>query len=172
MSYDAEIPRCVPEAKPPVGGWTVATAITLVQEANAGHRRELSWAFQNLRERIAHGERVRVEDKAEVQRRLLDLNHENARVLSAQSLSVSREVWDANLTDDRRWKAEASVKIQEGLTKSEFWQYKQATDKALQLREGQSVGVGQFSGAVLQAASLLASLAAVAGFIYLLARGR
>ena len=43
---------------------------------------------------------------------------------------------------------------------------------AVQLREGQSVGVGQFSGAVLQAASLLASLAAVAGFIYLLARGR
>jgi hypothetical protein len=72
----------------------------------------------------------------------------------------------------RRWKAEASVKIQGALTTNEFWQYKQATDKALQLREGQSVGVGQFSGAVLQAASLLASLAAVAGFIYLLARGR
>ena len=171
MSDEPEIPHCVPDTRAPVGGWTVGTAVAMVQEANAGHRRELSWAFRNLGEKLAKSEQVRVEDKVEFLRRLTDLNHENARLLTAQSSSVSREIWDASQAEYRNFKSLTEVTMKGLLTQSEFWQYKQTTDKALQLREGQSSGIGQFSGAVLQVASLLCSLAAVVTVIYLLDHG-
>lgn len=171
MSDEPEIPHCVPDTRAPVGGWTIGTAVAMVQEANAGHRRELQWAFRNLGEKLAKVEQVRVEDKAEYQRRLTDLNHENARVLAQQSSSVSRELWDASQQQDREWKRNMDLKAAELLTKNEFWQYKQDTNKALQLREGQSTGIGQSFAGALQVASFLASLAAVAGFFYLLTRG-
>lgn len=107
---------------------------------------------------------------AEYERRLESLNGEQSRIAATQAAYVSRELWDKAQDDDRSWRSRTDIAMEQKLNKSEFNQYKETTNRALLVKEGEGRGIGLSTTAVLQFFSLLASIAAVAGVIFLAMR--
>jgi hypothetical protein len=106
----------------------------------------------------------------EYERRLTALNGEQARIAANQSASVSREIWDSSQREDRAWKSRIEGSISSSLPRVEFQTYKDTTDKALQLKAGQSQGIGAVGAIVVQVLTSLAGMAAIATVIVLLLR--
>lgn len=78
----------------------------------------------------------------------LNLNHEAARILKAQEVSVSRDTWDAFIEGDRKWKADI--------------------EKRLDLRTGQSQGIVMSSDLLFKIAPLVIAIATA---IFVFTRG-
>ena len=95
------------------------------------------------------------------------LNGEQARIAATQAAYVSRELWDKAQDDDRGWRSRTDIAMQQLLSKSEFQLYKETTNRALLVKEGEGRGIGLTTTAVLQFFSLLASVAAVVGVVFL-----
>lgn len=96
------------------------------------------------------------------------LNHEAARIQAAADKSVSRDTWDEYLKNDQEWKSKFDQQFPALLTKAEFQTYKETSDKALQLKAGQSQGVGMTGAFVVQVISTISSLAVLISVIFLL----
>jgi|HubBroStandDraft_4_1064222.scaffolds.fasta_scaffold15649_5 hypothetical protein len=132
------------------------------------------WTLDTLRKhftalREADREALRLQ-AAEYERRLDSLNGEQSRIAATQAAYVSRELWDRNQDDDRTWRSHTDIAMQQLLSKSEFQLYKETTNRALQVKEGEGRGIGVTMAAVLQFFSLLASVAAVIGVVLLAMR--
>ena len=117
---------------------------------------------------IAHTKALRESDRealklqaAEYERRLDNLNHEHARIAATQITYVSREIWDRAEKEDRDWKNKMDVYAGTLLSRSEFDAYRQATDRALRLKEGESHGIGLSALAVFNTVMAIAALAGV-----------
>ena len=107
---------------------------------------------------------------AEYERRLTALNGEQSRIAANQALSVSREIWDSSQREDRAWKSRIEASIASALPRVEFQTYKDTTDKALQLKAGQSQGISTIGAIIVQLVTSLAGMAAIATVIVLLLR--
>ncbi len=76
----------------------------------------------------------------EYERRLENLNGEQARIAKTQETYISREIWERFIDEDRQWKSRTELGMVACLQRAEFQIYKETTDKALTLKAGQSQG--------------------------------
>lgn len=139
-----------------IEGWNVTTLKAYFDTRLDGFKTETTLKFEGR-------------DKALVLQFQLDqehfksLNNEASRLLKQQEASVSRDMWDTYLTAYHTWQADTNAKVAQGLTRSEFNAYKEATDKAL------NVGTGKWQG-VLQLVTTIASVAAIVSVAFVLLR--
>lgn len=137
------------------------------------------WTIDTLKEHfekqfaaLHEREKLRAEaltlQAAEYERRLESLNGEQARIAANQSSSVSRELWDSTEREDREWKRRADAAIADRVSRAEFQTYKEATEKALTLKAGQSLGIGATAAVMVQILSSLGVIASIVVAIFLL----
>jgi len=111
--------------------------------------------------RFASAEKALTLQAGEYERRLHDLNGESARIRAAADRSVSRELYDKSEDDIRQWRTKTDLSLSRLLTRSEFDTYKTSTDRALQVKEGETKGissVGQIGLNMLSAIGMAVGL--------------
>ena len=114
-----------------------------------------------LEERVANRDDALALQAKEYERRLADLNHAHQLAEEKNRNYVTREVYDGTVREWTIWRNSIDY-----LPAPEFRVYKEATDRALLLREGQSKGVNATTGAIYAAIALVGIvIGAVAVFL-------
>lgn len=130
-------------------------------------KEHLELKFKSLEALRAAEARALILQAEEYERRLDALNGEQARIAANQSASVSRELWESTQREDRDWKRRVEGQVADRVSREEFQTYKDATERALTLRAGQSQGISTFSGIIFQFFASLTGMAAIATVIIL-----
>lgn len=124
-------------------------------------KEHLELKFRSLDALRAAEARALILQAEEYERRLEGLNGEQARIATNQSASVSRELWESTQREDRDWKRRIEGQVADRISREEFQTYKEATERALTLRAGQSQGISAFGGIIFQLFTSLTGIAAI-----------
>ena len=116
-----------------VQAWTLTTLKAYLEQnlASLSEEVELKFKARDKAQKLQH----RID-----QEHFKALNNEAARILKATEVTVSRDTWNAEQKSFQDWKNNVERMLQGALPRTEFQTYKDATDKALTLKAGQSQG--------------------------------
>ena len=147
-------------------GWNISTAMAYLGKEIAALDQKVDLKLKAIDDKISARDKA-LDLQSEANKVHFDqLNHEGARILKATEITVSRDTWDSFIESDRAWKSNADRALQSLLPRSEFQTYKDATEKALTLKAGQSQGMGTIGVISMGIVAGVASLVSVATLVY------
>lgn len=120
---------------------TTPTERELFEEKLRALRAEHELQFKAIYEKFAALDEARKLQAAADKEHFSALNNEAARIQKAADLSVSRDTWDAFKQTDQKWKSDIEKLAATHLPRQEFQTYKETTDKARDVKTGQTQGV-------------------------------
>lgn len=122
--------------------------------------------FKALEDKIAARDKA-LELQAEANKtHFIALNNEAARILKAIEVTVSRDTWNAFKQSYDDWTRKVETAIGGLLPAKDFNEFKDATNRALQIKTGQAQGVGMTTSTLV---TIVVVVTAVAGMIFGLA---
>ena len=122
-----------------------------------GRPEELLVRIAVLEERVKNRDEALQLQAKEYERRLEVLNHAHAQAEEKNRNYVTREVYDGTVREWTVWRNSIDY-----LPAPEFRVYKEATDRALLLREGQSKGIGATTTAMVTIVGVIGSVVVIA----------
>lgn len=149
--------------------WTISTLKELFETRLAAMEQNLTASIALLDSNANHAAEELKKQATEYERRLSDLNHEAARVASANALNVNKEVYDSDQKALDAWRRGMEVLIGGAVPQTEFRSYKDATSTALNIQAGKNEGV-RLSGSTIF--SIIIALAALVSIIVFLTGGK
>lgn len=136
-----------PKSQTPINGWTIPTL-----------KEHFETRFEQLDKlRKAEADTLKLQ-AAEYERRLTALNGEAQRIAKVHELNVTRDDLDRVERENTEWHRKQDLSLAQALPRPEFQAYKEATDRALQLKAGQSAGIGLTASTMVTGVALLFGL--------------
>ena len=97
----------------------------------------------------------------EYERRLSDLNHENARIAASNAKNVSRDTHDAFVASVSDWQKRTDRALAEAVTGVEFRAYQTSTSAALTLKQGERKGAETSWQGIMMAVTGISAVIAI-----------
>ena len=134
-------------------------------DLRSGDNERIDLLFASLRERfetsVATVNEARHHQAEEYKRRLEELNNAHERAEKVQASFVTREAWELDIKERRTTLERVEKDIAQRTLNSEFSAYKDATSRALLLREGQGHGVSLTTTAIVTIVSTVGVIIAM-----------